>query len=116
MIDYKQQENILLEDLYTYLKAAEYLRELKEKAKTKEQYIAYSKAYQIALGRVSNDLFLLDWNQEKQSKENLANLDIEKELDTQVITEEPILTRALVPKGWHRSFGSVLIKDKEREE
>jgi len=48
---------------------------------------------------------MLDWLKEKKPKD--------VELKLPIIVKEPLATRALVPKSFHRSWGGLLLPDEE---
>ena len=108
MVDYNQQEQELLQSLYRAVKRANYWTQQVSKATNKKQLELWVKLEDEAYGQVENCIYLLDWLEKKKPKDR----ELEPELD--IILQEPATTQMLISKrGFHRSFGGVLIKDGE---
>jgi len=104
------QQDILLEALARSLRKAEYWIETIAKAKDQKQIELWNRLKEEAYSQIENNLYLLSWLEEKETR----NLE---ELNTSgiAISVEPKNTRQTVPQGFHRSFGSILIKDRSKE-
>lgn len=108
MVDYNQQEYLLLKSLFRALRRAEYWTQQVAKAQNEKQVEVWSRIEDESYGHVENCIYLLEWLKEKRPK------DIEPDLP--IIVKEPLVTRALVPKSKHRSFGGILLPDEETRE
>jgi len=108
MINYKQQEYLLLKSLCRAVKRANYWTETIARATNKKQVELWSKIEDEAYGHVENCIYMLDWLEEKIPKEI--------ESDLPIIIVEPKVTRTLVPKSFHRSWGGLLLPDEEIRE
>ena len=108
MVDYNQQEYLLLKSLFRALRRAEYWTQQVAKAQNEKQVELWSKIRSEAYGHIENCIYMLDWLNEKRPK----NLELEPEPD--IIVAEPKTTAMLIDKPkMHRSFGGILIKNGE---